>query len=125
MKLSELEPQFLRWYQRPHTEEERRLNPQFGPDKVQDIFAHVATLGEAHGIIFVCPKSRMTGEDHYTQVWFAGSPVPPHIGKNKEGKTVRWTAAGTGYGDLTLQPSIEEQDDHCKWHGHVTNGDAS
>jgi hypothetical protein len=59
------------------------------------------------------------------QVFFVGSPVPDRLGTNKDGKTVRWHATGTGLDDLTLAPSIEEQGGDCGWHGFVTKGDAA
>ena len=84
---------------------------------------------EAHGVRFLCPKSFLENSgpvgSHQVRVFFEGSPVPPDVGTNKAGKMVRWTKTGSGLIDLSLFPSIEEQDDICKWHGFVTNGDAT
>lgn len=100
MRLSELEPQFL---------------------KVQDSghFPHAETVAEAHGIHFVCPKCG----DHSVGVWFADRPVPAELRPRP-----RWRASGSGYEDLTLAPSINLVDDDghtvaCGWHGFVTNGE--
>ena len=88
-----------------------------------DYFRHVDSLAEAHGIYFLCPKAYAKNGGpqgtHRVQVYFAGSPVPPHLGVNKEGKTVRWNVNGHGLDDLSLTPSIQEQDDICGWHGFV------
>jgi hypothetical protein len=131
VKLTDLEPQFLAHERRPASEEHLRLNPPGKPGHrdYQDWFTPVDTFAEAHGIRFLCPKSFVAETAdvgaHSIYIWFEGSPVPPEIGRNKDGQTMRWRATGTGLHDLTLQPSIQEQDDHCKWHGFVTNGDAT
>jgi len=93
-----------------------------------DYFIH-CNFADAHGIRFLCPNNFMKngGEigTHEVMIFFAGSPVPPEIGTNAEGQTVRWAKSGTGLCDLSLTPSIHEQDDQCGWHGFVTNGDAT
>lgn len=82
---------------------------------------------------FLCPQAfeRNRGEKgtHSVYVWFAGSPMPAHIGTNRQGQTQRWNANGTGLDDLVLTPSIQEQDEElppewrCSWHGFVgSNG---
>jgi Family of unknown function (DUF6527) len=92
-----------------------------------DMFRHVDSLAEAHGVWFLCPKSFAANSGpvgtHRVQIYFVGSPVPAHIGKNSKGETVRWNASGTGLGDLSLTPSIQEEDEICRWHGHITNGE--
>ena len=91
------------------------------------VFRPVATVGEAHGVSFLCPKSYATNGGakgtHSVYVFFAGSP---YAGRNKEGKEVRWNVvSGSTIDDLSLKPSIQEQDegmpaDHqCNWHGFV------
>ena len=125
MKLTELDAVFVKYIPRPPTDEERALNPHWPADYVVDSFrTKGVTINEADGILFVCPKSRAEDKDHYIQVYFVGSAVPDRIGKNKDGKTVRWSKQGTGMDDLSLQPSIEEQSTSCGWHGFVTLGDA-
>jgi|GEM_PF-1959475 len=90
-----------------------------------DYFQRVDSFAEAHGIHFLCPKAFAKNGGpvgtHRVQVYFAGSPVPQHLGKNKDGQTVRWNASGSGLDDLSLSPSIQEQDDVCGWHGFVGN----
>ena len=85
----------------------------------------------AHGLSFLCPKDFIKNNGrvgtHHVIVWFAdlSGLVPAHIGLNKEGQPVRWAKSGTDLYDLTLRPSIQEQNDLCGWHGFVTNGDAT
>jgi hypothetical protein len=124
-RLTDLEANFLRWYERAPDEDERRLNTHWPADKMLDYFQEVPTLAEAHGIMFICPKGLAAGDAHSIMVFFAGSSVPPRLGKNSKGVTVRWTASGTGLADLTLTPSVQEESGACLWHGHVTNGEAA
>lgn len=142
MKLRDLEARLLRWYEEASTERDERGMYVFrrdgeirmwSPTPTTDCFATVKTLAEAHGISFLCPRSFAKNGGpkgtHSVRVYFQGSPVPPRIGTNKEGQTVRWAASGTGLDDLVLTPSIQEQDDglppawRCNWHGFVgSNG---
>lgn len=125
MKLIDLDAHFIKWEGRPPTQEQHQRQPDIFPlDGIVDWFIETEKLTEAHGICFLCPKSVAEKKDHYIQVYFKGSPVPPHLGQNKDKKTVRWISSGSSYDDLTLHPSIDEQSE-CGWHGWVKNGDAS
>jgi hypothetical protein len=88
-----------------------------------DMFRRVDMLSQAHGIHFLCPKAFASNSGpvgtHRIQVYFSGSPVPPHLGKNKQGETVRWNVSGSSLDDLSLTPSIQEEDPTCGWHGFV------
>lgn len=96
-------------------------------------------IAGAQGVLFQCPKcaaGKPVADDgegvqgaHYVRVCFAnphGAPVaPPSFDKNP-----RWQMSGSCIDDLTLTPSVnldvpENGPDACKWHGFVTNGDAS
>ena len=116
--LRELEGQFIRF--REETAEEMFAR---GVAKPSFFLEHVFTLGDAHGIRFICPKSFASHGGkvgaHSVQVYFAGSPVPADIGVNQKGDAVRWTACGTSLDDLSLSPTIQEQDSICGWHGFV------
>jgi hypothetical protein len=118
--LRELKAQFIAY--REETSEEMFAR---GVSKPAALFARVAALSEAHGLRFICPKSFATHGGivgaHSVQVYFAGSPVPGHIGTNIKGETVRWTYSGNSLDDLSLSPSIQEQDSICGWHGFVGN----
>ena len=139
--LRELDAHLLQWQPETTTERdghgmwvfrdeqgEPELWSPYGPTR--DVFVPVATLQEAHGIRFLCPKNFAknggAAGTHSTYVWFASSPVPGHLGRNKKGQTVRWTVmpGSTGIDDLSLTPSIQEQDEGaCGWHGFVgSNG---
>lgn len=138
--LRELDGRLLRWQQETSAEQDSngrfvfRDEPggdirMWSPHATRDVFVPAASLAEAHGICFLCPKAFAKNGGpkgtHSVYVWFAGSPVPPHIGRNTAGQAVRWTASGTGLDDLVLTPSILEQDDdlpeawRCGWHGFV------
>jgi len=98
VKLTELEPQFIRV---------GAANAAGGVS-----LAHVDSFAEAQGIRFNCPR----GEGHWVVVWFSGRGVPPHHDPD-------WAASGTGYDDLTLSPSVDcTGDGGCQWHGSVTGG---
>lgn len=143
MKLRELGARLLRW--RSETTVERDEDGMYvfrdeagepemwSPGPTRDLFDTVETLAEAHGICFLCPKSFAENGGaqgtHSVYVWFQGSPVPGHIGRNLKGETVRWAASGIGLDDLVLTPSILEEDAglapewRCSWHGFVgSNG---
>src|SRR5579859_6863427 len=105
--LRELSGQFLRWFQVTSTERDEKGMYVFrdsageielwSPEPTGDRFDPVATLAEAHGIRFLCPKSFAKNGGpvgtHSVYIWFEGSPVPPHIGTNTAGQAVRWKAA--------------------------------
>lgn len=92
MKLTELNPQFVKYEARPDGK----------------FLVHVDNLAEAHGIQFDCPKCNADDRQaHRVEVSFSGAAIPEGMGSvNSEGKPSRWFANGTGYEDLTLGPSI-------------------
>lgn len=62
-------------------------------------------FAEAQGVQFLCPvcfegNGRSDVGVHSVICWFDGKGVPPEM----DPKPGRWTAAGSGYGDLTLNP---------------------
>lgn len=136
MKLRELDGRLLRWYSETSVErgtldgkeyyvfrDEAGEIEMWSPTPFKDIFAPVETFAEAHGVRFLCPKDFAKNGGavgtHSVYIWFQGSPVPPYIGHNSKGETVRWSASGTGLDDLVLTPSIQEEDTNCRWHGFV------
>jgi hypothetical protein len=101
VKLSDLEPQFVR----------------FGENGG---LRKVSTLAEAQGIRFVCPKC---GE-HQILIWFRDRGTPDEA-RPAPG---RWAVSGSGYHDLTITPSINLDipgATGCRWHGFVTNGETT
>jgi hypothetical protein len=115
VKLTDLEPQFIKWN-----------GPGTRP--------HVADLASASGLYFLCPKCwNINGGPvgtHAIGVWFKDRGVPdteiPGPG--------RWVPSGTGYDDLTLSPSINiavgaGAATCCMgtpgWHGHIINGNVT
>jgi hypothetical protein len=128
MKLIALEACFLR-HERLTVPKDQFVDGIRSPSGFRDKLHHVERMAEAHGVSFLCPKSFAQNNGpigtHNVLIWFSGSPVPPEIGRNKDGQTVRWDSSGTSLDDLTLRPSILEQAGPCCWHGFVTNGDAT
>jgi len=110
VKLTELDPQFVRYTGNGGHQE-------------------VDSFGEAQGVLFVCPSCyRKNGNSdigvHMVLVWFRDRGVPV----DAVPKPARWMASGTGLGDLTLSPSVNLQtDEHSRdeWHGFVTNGEVT
>jgi hypothetical protein len=105
MKLAELEPQFLA------IQDERTRR-------------HVDTLGEAQGVMFLCPKCFETNGGsvgtHSVLCWFRDRGVPDDV----DPRPGRWGTSGTGIADLSLSPSVQLQGG-CDWHGWVTNGEVT
>lgn len=105
MRLSDLEARFVR------CGEEEDLHT-------------VLTLGEAQGVLFLCPKCYAANcgpiGTHSVLVWFRDHGVPAAARP-----TARWGVAGTSLGDLTLTPSIHLTGEGCGWHGFVTGSDVT
>lgn len=110
VKLTDLEPQFLKWTDEHHHRD-------------------VQTLAEADGILFVCPKcfeenGRERPGVHSVLCWFEGK-VPDSATPGPG----RWNPTGTGYGDLSFVPGAKSNSvlllNGCGWHGFVTNGEVT
>lgn len=111
MKLSELEPRFVRYETRGGTE-----------------YNHmVESLTEAQGIEFLCPacfaKNSGSIGTHGIHVTFRNRGALDAQGSHgRTGSPSRWDVTGSSHADLTLTPSIDTTPS-CTWHGHVTNGE--
>jgi hypothetical protein len=114
MRLTDLEPAFLRWQK----DKEGRVT-----------FHEVATLAEAHGVKFLCPKCFVANGGpkgtHLIICWSesAGAPKEATPGPG------RWKLEGSGLADLTLAAEPKKTRSvkllgGCKWHGFVTKGQA-
>lgn len=106
----------------PDGTNEKRMAPTY--------YAHeVATLAEAQGVQFLCPKCYVAnGGDvgtHWCDISFGGRGVMDEQGSHdREGRPTRWTVSGTDVDDLTTQPSILILGG-CAWHGFITNGEVA
>jgi hypothetical protein len=89
----------------------------------------VDTLGEADGVLFLCPKCFAVNAGHAGThsviCWFVGK-----VTDDVEPKPGRWTPTGTGLADLTFVPGSGRTESvlltsGCDWHGFVRNGDAT
>jgi hypothetical protein len=129
MKLADLEARFVDHRVELADEHHGRPMPdgtvQWGGFPVDTLHYQQALPG-AEGVTFLCPKCfQQNGGSkgtHSVMVFFEGADLPPDIGRNGRGETVRWHAAGTGIDDLTLSPSIQLLGG-CAWHGIVGNGE--
>lgn len=110
MKLTELQPQFIRLGDKP------------------SISVHVKSLAEATGITFLCPKCWTANGNtsygtHTVKCWFEG--VPLHIIPGPG----RWKPKGTGYADLSFVPGLHSRSVRliggCAWHGYITKGEVT
>lgn len=91
----------------------------------------VATLAEAQGVKFLCPKcyadNRGPVGTHLVVCWSRSRGIPDDA---KPGPG-RWMLEGTGLDDLTLNgdpPGNARSvalEGGCAWHGFVTMGDAA
>ena len=140
MKLTDLDPKFVRWEDQPYTgdmvprEWEGRTNTDEGwaaykaagypterRTEMRERQIEVATLAEAQGLSASCPVCG----NHRFAVAFAGRGVLDHHGSHdRNGNPSRWQVSGTGFHDLTLQPSVDltgQSRPNC-WHGFITNG---
>lgn len=110
MRLTELQPHFLKWIDATHWQM---------VDRIED----------AQGIQFLCPlcfaRNNGAARTHSVICWSRSRGVPEdaHPGPG------RWMMIGTGYDDLTLNadpPSTERSvllTGGCGWHGFVTAGE--
>lgn len=101
------------------------LAPQFLKREHDALFTHVGTLGEADGILFVCPKclqanGMVRAGVHSVICW---NPSVPQTTSPTPG---RWSFLGTGVEDLTLvagSASVHLTGPGCGAHFHITDGE--
>lgn len=144
MRLTELEPQFLRFEERIETQKRHKADGYMddpahvhtdecwedytGP---QQYFPMVYTLADAQGIEFLCPKCFAENGGrvgtHAVICWSRSRGVPDHA----HPAPGRWMLEGTGYHDLTLNgdPPGNARSvlllGGCDWHGFITNGEVT
>lgn len=124
MKLTDLEPE---WVSRIIRHEEV-LTTSGKVMRDQEYHGHPATLAEAQGVLFLCPKcfAKNSGSvgTHSVICWFRDRGIPD----DAEPSPGRWMPSGTGFHDLTLTPSVdltERGKAPDEWHGFVTNGEVT
>jgi hypothetical protein len=115
VKLTELEPRFLRY--------EKREDGVFWP--------HAVGIHDAQGISFLCPlcfeKNGGPVNTHSVICWSRSRGVPDDASPGPG----RWMLDGTGFADLTLNgdPPGNARSvlltGGCNWHGYITNGEAT
>lgn len=110
MRLSELEPQFLK----------------LGKEDGHQVHSYVDTLAEADGILFLCPLCFKQNNGpigtHSVICWFEDK-VPDDVCP----KPGRWFPTGTGIEDLSFVPKKKSNSvlllGGCNAHFFVTNGE--
>jgi hypothetical protein len=127
MRLTELEPEWIRWEDRYLTPEQAALEPvkKANASDPHTYVITVASLAEAQGLELDCPvcgRAKPALQAHRVQVAFRDRGVLAHHGsRNKAGKPTRWAVAGgSTFEDLRLSPSIDctPSAPEC-WHGHI------
>jgi hypothetical protein len=107
MKLTDLDPRFVKWDDDSH-------------------FHYVDTISESDGVIFLCPLcfQNNAGSDigvHSVLCW------RPNIPQSTSPKPGRWDFQGTGYNDLTLVAGSSSilltGDGGCKAHFYIQGGE--
>lgn len=131
MKLTELEPQWIRHEQRieerehivgDHATWRERGCPTEKITGPVDYHIHVDTIAEAQGVLFLCPKCFVENNGNVgTHSIICWQPMIPQAVKPVPG---RWTFHGTGYDDLTLRANSSSVSvtEGCRAHFFITNG---
>lgn len=138
MRLTELKPEFVRYETRveprsiivgPHETWHERGRPTEEVIRPCEYTIVVPTLAEAQGIRFLCPQCFRVNAGprgtHLCSVTFEARGAAPSQGSHDtEGRPARWTVSGSGFDDLSTQPSILLIGG-CNWHGDITNGEVT
>jgi hypothetical protein len=94
-------------------------------------FRRVASIDEAHGVVFLCPKCFTANGGkvgtHSVICWSRSRGAPDDI----EPLPGRWAMNGTGIDDLTLDADVGGNGARsvlllggCSWHGFINSGHA-
>src|SRR6267142_3401260 len=117
MKLSELDASFRSWIKPGYVAPGGDVYANGG-------YGEVETLGEADGVMFLCPKcfkeNQGAAGTHRVICWFVGK-VPDDVRPGPG----RWMPQGTGLSDLTFVPTVGPPPRSnsvaltggCQWHG--------
>lgn len=99
------------------------LEPQFLTRTTDTSWRHVESIGEAEGIIFLCPLCFRVNNGpigtHSVICWTPRVPLTVTPGPG------RWEMLGTGYHDLTLRAGSSSVQllGGCNAHFFITNGE--
>lgn len=140
MRLTDLEPQFLRYEEKLDTWEVVDRQPNPGEDlssvphhmvtAMRGFWPFVDKIEEAQGIEFLCPKCFAANGGrvgtHAVVCWSSSRGVPDKVAPGPG----RWALRGAGYHDLTLDAEPGKSRSvlllgGCAWHGFITNGEAT
>jgi hypothetical protein len=140
MRLTDLEPRFLRYEERLDTWTE--VDRQPGPGETCDSVPHhqvtgmraywpfADTIEQAQGIEFLCPLCFAANKGpvgtHCVICWSRSKGVPDAARPGPG----RWRLTGTGYDDLSLMEEPGQSRSvlllgGCAWHGFITNGEVT
>jgi hypothetical protein len=129
MKLRDLEAYFTKYVERA-VPSDQFVDGIKHPDGIERSYHRVATLAEADGIWFLCPKCFAANGGrvgtHTVGVGFTNAPPGSYM-KDLQGRDTRWQViSGAGLDDLVLSPSIlllthenPPPSWFCAWHGFV------
>lgn len=104
------------------------LNPQFLRRTGEGTHETVKRIRNADGVLFLCPKCFLANGGpvgtHSVLCW--GPDVPREVDPGPG----RWTLNGTGLHDLTLDGALGKSRSvlltaGCGWHGYITSGEAT
>lgn len=133
MRLSELDPHWIRYETRVETYDivdgdEATWRERGCPTKKQigprQYTLRVDTFSEAQGVEFLCPIC-LEKDRHTVAVSFEGRSVLPEQGcHNSQGQPTRWNVSGDTFENLTTTPSILIEGG-CNWHGFITAGEVT
>jgi hypothetical protein len=122
MKLTDLEPQFLRYEKRP-CEPNVWIDGMCSDKPYREYFHNADTLAEADGISFLCPIC--LNDSHHSVICWFEDKVPDDLKPNPG----RWNPVGTDYHDLSFVPGAKSNSVlllcGCAWHGFITNGEVT
>jgi hypothetical protein len=140
MRLTELEPRFLRYEERldtwtvvdrqPNPGEDLSSVPHHEVTAMRAFMPYAIGIQDAMGIVFLCPLCFVANHGvvgtHGVICWSSSRGVP----ETARPGPGRWRLVGTGFHDLSLMEEPGKSRSvqllgGCNWHGFVTNGEVT